>query len=109
MKIGVTRDPRGLFIEPRVVLHRARTERIHAEVDRIIPRGHPRKMPNDIYLGNFGHSIEIVVASQFCWNDAVDTYRIDVEFRQVVTYAAGLRTLKYQPLVLCRMLCNFGD
>jgi hypothetical protein len=66
-------------------------------------------MANDVDLGNLRHSVEVVVASQFSGNNAVQICRIDIELRQTVTYAASLRTLKYQAFVLCRMLCNFRD
>src|SRR5580704_15876113 len=50
---------RHSFIHARVVLHGARAQRIHAQVDRVIPRREPGEMANDFDLTDFGHASEV--------------------------------------------------
>ena len=38
------------LIHPRVVLHRARAQRIHAQIDGVVPRREPREVANDLDL-----------------------------------------------------------
>src|SRR5437764_14569511 len=47
MKVRKSGDARDFFIKTRVVLHRARAKRVHALVDRIIPRRHAREVSDD--------------------------------------------------------------
>src|SRR3546814_17987611 len=44
--VGEARHPRDLFIEARIMLHRAASEREEAEVDRIILSRQARVMPD---------------------------------------------------------------
>ena len=62
MQICKARDTRDLFIQARVVLHRARAERVHALIDRIIPGRDAREVTNHVDFSYFGHAFEIVVA-----------------------------------------------
>src|SRR5882762_1983384 len=50
MQIGETRQPRHLLVEPRVVLHRARAERVKAAIDRVILLRQAGKMAHDLRL-----------------------------------------------------------
>ncbi len=56
MDVGETRQPRQLFVEPRVVLHRARAERIEAGVDRIVLVRQPGEMANHLRLAETGQT-----------------------------------------------------
>src|SRR5215203_2613246 len=103
MQVRKAGDTRDLFVKPRVVLHRARSERVHAEVDRVIPRRDAREMPNDVDLAYFGYTVKIVIASQFGRQKIVDVCFLDVQLRQAITDATRLRALEDQRLVLCRM------
>ena len=50
MRLGQTLDARHKLVHARVVLHRARAERIHAEIDRVVPSGEAREVANDLDL-----------------------------------------------------------
>ena len=50
MDIREARQPGQLLVEPRVVLHRARAERVETAVDRIILLRKPREMPHYLRL-----------------------------------------------------------
>ena len=72
MKIRKVRDARDLFVQPRVVLHCARAEWIHALIDRIIPRRHAGEVPHDVDFSDLGHAGEIVVALKFARDDFIE-------------------------------------
>ena len=55
-------EPRDEFIYARIVLHGAGTERIHAQVDRVVPRREPREVANHLDLADFGKSFDAVAA-----------------------------------------------
>ena len=59
MPIRNSLDPRHGFVHARVVLHGARAQRIHAQIDRVVPRGKPREVANDLNLAHFGHVAQI--------------------------------------------------
>jgi len=50
MDIGEARKPRELLVEPRVVFHRARPERIEPAVDRVILLRQPGEMAHNLRL-----------------------------------------------------------
>ena len=100
VQISETRNARYLFIQPRVVLHRTRAERIHAEVYVIVPRRDAREVAHHIHLRDFGHAREIVCAPQVRRQQLVQRRLVHVERRQQITPAPGLRTLEDQRLVL---------
>ena len=59
------RDPvkaRDKLVYARIVFHRAGAQWIHAEVDRVIPRGKPRKVANHLDLADFWKSFDAVAA-----------------------------------------------
>ena len=43
-------QPRDKLIYPRVVLHRAAAQRIHPQINRVVPRRKPREVPDDFDL-----------------------------------------------------------
>src|SRR5581483_982019 len=59
MRVADAFEPRDKLVHTRVVLHRAGAERIHAEIDRIVPRGESGKVADDLDLAYFGHHTEI--------------------------------------------------
>ncbi len=83
-----------LLIEPRVVLHRARTERIHAEIDRIVPGRHANEVTDDIDFADFGHAFEIVVALKCGGHELIERRFVDIERRQAITDAARLASAR---------------
>src|SRR5438105_4723583 len=46
-------EPRHEFIYARVVLHGARTERIHAQINGVVPGRKPREMANHLDFADF--------------------------------------------------------
>ena len=47
--------PRDHLIHPRVVLHGAASQRIHPQVDRVVPRREPREVADDLNLAQLRH------------------------------------------------------
>ena len=48
------------FVHPRIVFHRARAQRVHAEINGVIPGGKPREVPQHFDLAYFretGHAV----------------------------------------------------
>ena len=58
-------DARHALVEPRVVLHRARAERVHPEIDRVVPRREPREVADDVDLADFGQPARSSSRSSF--------------------------------------------
>ncbi len=50
MRLGQPLNPRHKLIHARVVLHRARAQRIHPQIDGVVPRREPREVANDFDL-----------------------------------------------------------
>src|ERR1051326_2072798 len=103
------RDTRDLLVQSRVVFHRARAERVQAEINRIIPGRDASEVAHHIDLGDLGHPSEIVFALQRGRNDFIERGFLDVERRQAVAGATFLRALEYELLVLAGVIGNFGD
>src|SRR6185437_4225483 len=98
MRIGNTVETRNGFVHARVVLHRAGTERVHAEIDGVVPRREPREVANDFDFADLGH-----VAEVFSFGGAQELLRIhfrDVEWRQLPCGFAGRGLFKDQAFVL---------
>src|SRR5437660_2141141 len=53
MTVGNSLKARNHFVHARVVLHGAGAERIHTEIDSVIPGGQAREMTNDFDLADF--------------------------------------------------------
>ena len=105
MKICEPCDTRDAFVEARVVLHRARAQRVHAEIDRIVPGGHANEVPNDVHFADFGHAFEIVVATKLGWN--VQWQFIDVQRRQSITDSSGLGAFEDELLIWADVAGDF--
>ena len=67
MRLGQALDARDKFVHARVVLHGAGAERIHAEVDGVVPGGEAREVADDLDLAELreqaGH-LAVRVAEQ---------------------------------------------
>ena len=46
------------FVDPRVVLHGAGTQRIHAVIDGVVPGGQAREMADRLHLADFGEAFD---------------------------------------------------
>src|SRR5947209_17541758 len=111
MKISEASDARDTLVQARVVFHRARAERIHAQINRIIPRRDAREVAHDINLADFGQTFEIIVTTKRGRDDFIKRRFVNVEWRQTITLSSGLRTLEDQGFILCDMwgsFCDFG-
>src|SRR5687768_10693901 len=71
MKVGKAWNPRYLFNEARVVLHRAGTKRVHPQVDRIIPGRHADEVANYVYLTHFRHARQTIISAELWRNKIV--------------------------------------
>ncbi len=72
MTIGQSFQACHHFIYARVVLHRARAQGIHAQVDRIVPGGEPREVADDFDFTHLGHLAKVLAfrgSEQFCGVD----------------------------------------
>ena len=56
VQIGKAGQPRHLFVEARVVLHRARAERIEAAVDRVVFLREPGEVADHLRLAEAGQA-----------------------------------------------------
>src|SRR5262250_698925 len=56
MDVGKTRKPRELLVQPRIVLHGARAERIEGRIDRGIALGEADVMAHGLGLGKSGET-----------------------------------------------------
>src|SRR5215213_3644823 len=108
MQVRKSRDTRHSLVETRVVLHRARTQRIHSDVDRVVPGGHANEVTYNVDLTHFRHSFQIVVTPKRSWNEAVDGRLFNIQRRQTVADSTGLRTLEDELFVRTDMCCYFG-
>ena len=90
---------RDKFVDPRVVLHGAGPQRIHAQVDGVVPGGKPREVADHFDLADFRKALDrvahVVGAEQLR-----RIHRRDVERRQLNAALAGSRFLEDQALVL---------
>ncbi len=56
MEVGEAGQPRHLLVEPRIVLHRARAERVEAAVDRVVLLRQPGEVAHDLRLAEAGQA-----------------------------------------------------
>src|SRR5689334_14412017 len=109
MKVREAGDARDALVEARVVLHRARAEWIHADVDRVVPRRHANEVAHHVDFADFRHACEIVVALKLFRDQCVERRLFHVERGQTITDASVLRTLEDQLFVGTDVLGYFSD
>ena len=87
MRMCKTGQARGLFIDHRVVLHRARTQRVKPGKDAVIQLGEPRVMAQCFQLAQFGQRefATQIFLGQFCQRH--------IRRRELHTLAAGFAHL----------------
>ena len=98
MRFGQALDARHKLVHARVVFHRARPERVHAEVDRVVPGREAREVANDLDLAQLGEQPRRTAMRRAKEPCGVDCRH--VEWRQFVGPLAGRGLLKEQRLVL---------
>ena len=59
MSVGQAIQTRNHFIHPRVVLHGAGAQRIHAQINGVIPGGQAGEVADDFDLAHFGHVAQV--------------------------------------------------
>ena len=101
-----SRDP---LIQLRIVLHRTRAERIHPEVDRVVPGRNPGEMANDVDFADFRQAGKVIFPPILGREKLVDRLGLDVECRQVVSNAPRSGPLKDQSFILVDVLTGFFD
>src|SRR5258707_51089 len=98
-------DARHKFIDTRVVLHSAGAERIHTQIDGVIPSRKASEMANDFDLADFRHITEILtllLAKQLS-----RIYFRDIERWQFPSCLARRRLFKNQAFVLINVTRRF--
>src|SRR5579872_5634704 len=101
-------EARDEFIYARIVFHGAGAERIHAEVDGVIPRGEAREVANHFDFADFWESLDAAarkLRAQFL-------YRVDgghVERRKFDAALSRNRLLKNQAFILADMAAGLLD
>ena len=87
------------LVDAAVVLHGAGAERIHAEVDGVVPGGEAREVADDLDLGELGHDAEVACGAAVAEErGGVDGG--DVELGEAVGLFAGRGLLEDQAFVL---------
>src|ERR1051326_275100 len=109
MKVSKARDARDALVQTRVVFHRARTERIHPDIDRVVPSRHANEVTHDVDFADFRHAGEIVVTLELFGDEIVERRFVDVERGQSIADASGLRTFEDQLLVRTDVTGYFRD
>src|ERR1035438_6271709 len=107
MRPRQTLNPRHCLVNARVVLHGARTKRIHAQIDRVVPRRKPREMANHFHFAHFGKILDgIAHIGSAQRGNGIDSRNI--ELRQLITSLARRTPLENQPFVLREMTSYFS-
>ena len=105
---GEAFQARDKFVDPRVVLHGAGTQRIHAEIDGVIPGGKASEVADDFDLADFRKTFDGCAGKFRAENgDRID--RRNIERRQFHAAFAGKGMLEDQPFVLAGMRAHFAD
>src|SRR5580704_3892676 len=99
---GEAFEPRDEFVHAWVVFHRAGAERVHAEVNGVVPGGKPREVPNYFDFADFGKAFDRV-AGELAPERRVGIDRWDIEGRNLHSTFARGGLLEDQPFVLIRM------
>src|SRR5260370_40729198 len=90
---------RHQFVDPRVVLHGAGTERIHAVIDGVVPGGKAGAVADGLYLADFGEAFDFLAhvlgAERFG-----GVHRGDIEFGELVGFLARGTALKKERFIL---------
>src|SRR5271168_4399057 len=105
---GEAFQARDKFIDPRVVFHGAGTQRIHAEIDGVIPSGKASEVADDFDLADFRETFDRC-AGKFRTENGDRVDRRNVERRQFHPAFAGKGMLEDQPFVLAGVRAHFAD
>ena len=105
MRFGDALKARDEFVDPRVVLHGAAAQRVHAQIDGIVPGGEAGEVADDLDLAQLGHNAQVRAGSF-----AQQAFRIHfghIQRGHLVGLFARRRLLKDQGLVLRKVPAHF--
>ena len=101
-------EPRDEFVHARVVLHSAGAERIHPQIDGVIPGGKPREVADDFDFADFREAVNRL-AREFAAHRRGRIDRRNVERRQLHPALARRGFLEDQPFVLADVLARLAN
>ena len=104
MGIGNTFQPRHHFVDAGIVFHRAAAQRIHTEVDSVIPSGEASEMADDFDLADFRQQAKIFAG--FFAEQRLRIDRWNIQRRQAIGFFAGRGFLEDQPFILTDVAGN---
>ena len=102
-------EARYEFVYARIVFHGAGAERIHAQINRVIPGGEAREVANDFDFADFGEAFDFAARESAEFFGGVN--RGDIERRQFDAAFARRGFFEDQPFVLrdvAARFCDFG-
>ena len=106
MRPGQAFGARHQFVDPRVVLHGAGTQRIHAVIDGVVPGGKAREVADGFHFAHFGEACDfrahVVRAERLGRID-----RGHIELGKLVGFLAGRTALEQQRLHSARGAGDF--
>ncbi len=105
---GQAFEPRDELVDARIVFHGAGAERVHAEIDRVIPCGKAGEVADHFDFADFGEAFNGIAAE--C--SAERSGRIDggdIERRKLHAALAGQRMLEDQAFILADVLAHLAD
>ena len=102
-------QPRDEFVHARVVLHGAGAQRIHAQIDGVVPGGEPREVADHFDLADFGKALDAVAQRSRRRAASCASTGGHVERRQLHAALAGRGLLEDQPFVLADVASRFFD
>src|SRR5262249_14812144 len=94
------------LVYARVVLHGAGAQRIHAQVDSVIPRRETREVANDFNFADFRHVSQIFTLRRTQQLGGI--YLRDIERRQLPGCFSGRRFFEDQALILADVARGFA-
>ena len=102
MRPGQAFGARHHLVDPRVVLHGAGAQRIHAVIDGVVPGGKAREVADGLHLADFGEAFDFL-AHVFGAERFGGVHRGDIELRELVGLLAGRTALEEERFVLREM------
>ena len=107
VRLGQALDAGNVLIDARVVFHGAGAERIHAEIDGVVPCGEAREVADDFDLAQLGEFRWFIAVCSAEECGGVD--RGDIERGHFVGFFAGRGFLEDQRFVLRLVGADFAE
>ena len=104
MRVGQAGDAGHGFVHPCVVFHGAGAQRIHSQVDGVVPGGEPGEVADDLKLAHLGHLAQVFA---FAGSEQLSSIgRRDIERREFVALLARRGFFEDQTFVLAGVLAD---